>query len=544
METILEVKKALEFVKNNKFEDAEKIYLNLLKETPNNSNILSFLGLLYIKEKDFFKAEKIFEKAYSFDKNEIIISNLAFIKKHFNRLEEALNLYAEVLKISQKSEYYIAIVEILLNLTIYTDRKKYINDLYYFAQKSLKQHPLNKHIILNYSISAMYIGNFNDSEKYCNLALKIDSKFAQAWNQLGFLYECLYLDMEKSQEYYKLALKYGAKTAYYNLAVNYLKNIDYKNATNYFHKSLKFNNSPNPIYLGLAKCFWAQKKFNLGYKYYTKQLPTKGKIKLKNLWNGNIHKDKTLFILSDLCFGDHIMFIRYLPFVAKNFKMVFCAVFPQVYDLFKKAYKKYPNIKFIKIENNKKYPKYDYSVFLSTLPYYLKMDFKHIPFSNGYLNLEKQIKNNEIKNIGICWQAGNIDIRSSIYRTININEFKKIFDLKNYNFYSFQVEPSNNDYKKYTNLIDLGKDFKNFDDTANALKKMDLVISVDTSVANLAGAMGIKTFLLIPYYSNWRWFNNTKTTEWYDSIMIFKQTEKSSWNNEFKQIKEILIDRN
>src|SRR5574344_238139 len=99
MKTIVEVKKALKLVKNNKFEDAEKIYLNLLKEAPNNSNILSFLGLLYIEKKDFFKAEEIFEKAYSLDKNEIIISNLSILKNHFSKNEQAYFLYKELLQI-------------------------------------------------------------------------------------------------------------------------------------------------------------------------------------------------------------------------------------------------------------------------------------------------------------------------------------------------------------------------------------------------------------------------------------------------------------
>ena len=65
---------------------------------------------------------------------------------------------------------------------------------------------------------------------------------------------------------------------------------------------------------------------------------------------------------------------------------------------------------------------------------------------------------------------------------------------------------------------------------------MDLLISVDTSVANLAGAIGLKTFMLIPYYADWRWFDNTEKTEWYDSVKIFKQTEKSNWNNEISRI--------
>ena len=85
-------------------------------------------------------------------------------------------------------------------------------------------------------------------------------------------------------------------------------------------------------------------------------------------------------------------------------------------------------------------------------------------------------------------------------------------------------------------LINLAKDFKNFSDTAKAMKSMDIIISVDTSVAHLAGALGIKTFLMLPYVSDWRWFNDTKTTPWYTSVEIFKQTDPISWEKPIKDI--------
>ena len=87
-------------------------------------------------------------------------------------------------------------------------------------------------------------------------------------------------------------------------------------------------------------------------------------------------------------------------------------------------------------------------------------------------------------------------------------------------------------------MINLAKDFKNFSDTAKALKAMDCVITVDTAVAHLAGALGVKTFMLLPYASDWRWFNDTKTTPWYNSIEIFKQTDHISWEKPLSDIME------
>ena len=235
-----------------------------------------------------------------------------------------------------------------------------------------------------------------------------------------------------------------------------------------------------------------------------------------------------------MAFGDHIQFIRYIPFLIENFNLVKVFVYPQLLDLFKNSFKEYSKLEFIVISDN--FPEYDYSIALSKLPYYLDMDFENIPYSEGYLVADDKKNNSDKLKIGICWEAGNSDLRSTIHRTINIKEFSIILEKDDFDFYSFQVGASTKDYLKYKNLKDLGKDFKNFNDTANELKQLDILISVDTSVANLAGALGVKTFMLLPYYSDWRWFNNTETTEWYDSIKIFKQTKKDSWSSEIEQV--------
>lgn len=106
--------------------------------------------------------------------------------------------------------------------------------------------------------------------------------------------------------------------------------------------------------------------------------------------------------------------------------------------------------------------------------------------------------------------------------------------------YSFQVNPSMDNYKNYSNLIELGSSFKDFSDTAAALKNLDIMITVDTSVAHLSGALGVKTILILPYCPDWRWFDNTEKTEWYESIRIFKQCQNESWESVFERIEAYL----
>ena len=138
--------------------------------------------------------------------------------------------------------------------------------------------------------------------------------------------------------------------------------------------------------------------------------------------------------------------------------------------------------------------------------------------------------------VGFCWEAGSAGIRTMINRTINVKFFEKMFNLANIQVYSFQVDDTLRGNERYPQMINLAKDFKSFSDTASALKAMDVVVTVDTSVAHLSGALGVKTYLLLPYASDWRWFGDTKTTPWYKSVEIFKQQDMISWECEIDEV--------
>ena len=525
MDVISEINKAVEFVKNEDYNSAEKIYLKTLELNPDNPTLLSFLGFLYISTKEFQKAETIFEKAYSISQNDSILSGVALSKFMMQKYEECIPYYTELIsRDNNDCRYYEKITQALSNL-VYTGKSKYLNMAYKYSLNALKKFPLNKEFYVNYSVACIYSGKFEEGEKACCKALKLDNNYWKTLSQMGLIQEFLYCDEEKAQKYYKKALKNsGIKSIYYDLGISYSKSGNYNKALRAFKTALKAYPENETIILGIAHNYFKQRKFKEGYKYYIKQNDSSDVRKLTNIWDGKVHKDKTIFVYPDLAFGDHIMFMRYVPFLKNKFKKVIVNACPQLIKLFKEN--------FDRIEFVTDIPEYDYSAALSKLPYYLKMDFSNIPQSSGYIK-RKLLHNNHLK-IGLCWEAGNADIRSTIHRTININEFRKLFDM-NLDIYSFQVNPSSSDYLKF-NMKDLGKTFNNFYDTSIALQDMDIMISVDTSVANLAGAMGIKTFLLLPYYADWRWFDNTDKTEWYDSVKIFKQTEKNIWTHEIDRI--------
>ena len=531
-------------VKHRDFKSAEKIYLELLSKNPDDDIVQAFLGRLYIKEKRYKGAEKILEKTYKKRKSAPTIASLAFCKYKLRKFDEAVILYEELFKYDNDSiKIYDKIIDSFRELKMY-------NFSHAYAQKFYLKHPETEQALVRLTQSYLDIGDIKQAEITCAKAIQNFPQSGPAWIMAGTLQEFTDCNEEMAQDCYQTAIDYGAITAYYHLGVSYQKVGEYKKAEENYKKMIEL--MPQEIYsqASLGTLYLTQKDIIRGYEYFQKREKSPEVNTLKNLWNGETLKDETLLFYCDQGLGDHIQFIRYLPYLTDKFKKLKVLTRETLIDIFKRSYpsEKYPNIEIYgKLDEIKNYDKY---VLASDIPYYLKMDFDHIPFPEGYL-LYDEAKKNYFKEkyfntkkykVGLCWRAGGVGIRSAINRTINIDYFKKILDLENLQFYSFQLDDIFDAIEKYPQIIDLKNDLKTFDDTASAMANVDLLISADTSCLHIAGAIGKKSYLLIPYCSDWRWFDNTEKTEWYNSVEIFKQQDRQHWFYEVDKIYNKLKD--
>ena len=91
-------------------------------------------------------------------------------------------------------------------------------------------------------------------------------------------------------------------------------------------------------------------------------------------------------------------------------------------------------------------------------------------------------------------------------------------------------------------MINLGQEFKDFSDTAAVVDQMDLIISIDTSVAHLAGAMGKRLWVLLPDVPDWRWLMNRDDSPWYPTARLFRQSRPGDWRPVIQSIADALIE--
>ena len=187
---------------------------------------------------------------------------------------------------------------------------------------------------------------------------------------------------------------------------------------------------------------------------------------------------------------------------------------------------------------------FDFYCPIMSLPLAFKTEISNVPNKCPYLltNFDKnkiweeKFKNSNQLRVGLCW-SGNPLHKNNHNRSMSLDDFSKLISFP-FEFYSLQKEIPYEDLKILNNskIINNQNLLSDFSDTASFVNKMDIVISVDTVIAHLAGSLGKKTFLLLPDRSSFLWMSERKDSPWYPTIKIFRQKTLGDWNNCIKEI--------
>ena len=202
-----------------------------------------------------------------------------------------------------------------------------------------------------------------------------------------------------------------------------------------------------------------------------------------------------------------------------------------------------------KTENHK--PSVDFDLYASLLdfPYIFKTTTDSIPADVPYLFAQRErseywrtkINSQEFK-VGIVW-AGSPTHGNDKYRSCALEHFAPLSQIHGVKLYGLQkgkAAEQMDDLAKTLPIVNISKDFDDFTDTAAAIENMDLVISVDTSVLHLAGAMGKRTWALLPYSPEWRWMLERPDSPWYPTMKLFRQKKLKDWRGLFQKVTEEL----
>ena len=146
--------------------------------------------------------------------------------------------------------------------------------------------------------------------------------------------------------------------------------------------------------------------------------------------------------------------------------------------------------------------------------------------------------------VGIVW-AGRPTHRNDHNRSCGLEHFLPLLALPQVRLFSLQNGPRTEDMRKHGvagAIFDLSPSMQDFADTAQMLDQLDLVITVDTAVAHLAGAMGKPVWVVLPFMGDWRWGISGDSTPWYPTMRLFRQTRLGHWQDVFTEVMTALGD--
>lgn len=509
----------------------------------------------YCREENFEEAIKICEKFYLLDKNNPDSKNSLIV---------TIKNYA--LKLFEKKEY----IKVLLQLKKIEELNSLDDQTYFLLAKTfdaidlidlalefyLKAYGLNnKDINLIKSIGDIYLKkeNYDLAIKYYKEYIAIDQNNADIFNKLGHLYFTCFPD----NKYIDIALDYF-NTAYKLNPTSHLivKNLIIIN-DRLFNKEkvfeyyrILFNLKPTPMdYADYGAYCIRNLNFIEGYKYLKSRFFLEDNAYLKvfnvnNMWDGiQDIKDKTLLVHYEQGYGDSIMYIRFIHQLKSFCKKLIVIVQDELLDLFKDS-----NLDLDFRSNKELYSiNYDYHLPLMEVANIIKLLPEKIIKKDGYLSVpdskineykDKYFRTKKLK-IGISYKGS--PALKELQRDIPLKNLLLLSKIDDVQIYSFQTETDIDNLKDFesSNIINIRNTFKNFQDTAAALKCLDLFITTDNVLLNLAGALGVKTFALFNNYIDYRWFNfDQNNVGWYNSVKPFRAKSMNYWDDVVNEIYE------
>jgi len=255
----------------------------------------------------------------------------------------------------------------------------------------------------------------------------------------------------------------------------------------------------------------------------------------KPMWDGGKIDGQTILLYSEQGFGDTLQFCRYIPMVAERCGKVVFACSPNLVTLMRQTQPRASV--FI---NTQKPPPFDVYCPLPSLPGAFGTTLETIPADVPYITPDKNLIESWRANlphesrlkIGVAW-AGSALHSNDRNRSLPPGALAPLAESANAVFYTLQPE---NAATSGLPVIECTSGLYDFAQTAALIANLDLIISVDTAVAHLAGAMGKPIWLLLPFVPDWRWMLAREDSPWYPTMRLFRQPRRHDWETPIRQI--------
>src|ERR1700685_1966048 len=578
---------ALALHQQGKLADAARLYSEVLQQQPNHFDALHLLGVIAVQTKKTELAVELITKAVRLNANVAAAhSNLGIALLHLKRPAEALASYdaAIALKPDFAEAHYnrgIALRDLLRlgdalasydtaialkpdNADAHYNRGNALRDLkrpedaLASYDKAIALKPSHADAFNNRGAALLDLKRPEAALASCDKAIKFEPGHADAHNNRGNALRELQRPEEALAGHdMAIALKPDFAQAYYNRGIALTALQRSEDALASYDKAIALKPDYAEAHWNQSLGFLLLGRFEQGWRQFEWRKRLDAPLGLHRypqpVWFGAEDiASKTLFIHWEQGFGDTIQFCRYAELAQARGAKVVLSVQQPLVALLKELS---PTIRII---GPAEVPaEFDYHCPLLSLPLALRTSLSNIPAAIPYLksNGEKSLAWKERlgekskPRVGLVWSGG---FRPNQTEAWNFNSRRdiplaKLADLKNPNiaFYSLQKgEPAESelgalirDHWDGPDIIDFSSRLHDFSDTAALMENLDLIISVDTSTAHLAGALGKPVWILNRFDTCWRWLLQRADSPWYPTVKLYRQEKAGCWDDVVERVK-------
>lgn len=435
--------------------------------------------------------------------------------------------------------------------------------------KATQHNPGLAHAWSNLANTRAAMGDDSRALQDYKAAIKLNPEFAEAWASLGLAEARLGLDDDAIASLNEASRLFPRDANAQNTIGNQLFNLNtFENARNCYLNAVRLNPSfanawnnlgntclqlldlPGAIDAyegalatepghaeaanGYAQALLMSGDFDRGWAAYEKRPTPDTRLPDTPVWEGQSLQGKSLTLICEQGQGDSLQFVRFAKQLSQRGATVLLDGPPGLTSLV--AYMD----GFSSAPHQPGPERADFKLPLLSLPHRLHLftenDFR---MEAPYIRIPGTDRPATVsKKVGLVW-AGNPHHINDLNRSMSFSEMEPLLELERLEFHSFQqgtagiMEPA-------PSLHNRDRKFTNWLETAVALEKMDVLITVDTAIAHLAGAMGVPCWLLLPYVPDWRWMLDRSDSPWYPGLRLYRQSIERNWESVVAEVKQDL----
>jgi hypothetical protein len=330
----------------------------------------------------------------------------------------------------------------------------------------------------------------------------------------------------------------------HNLAVIQYHRLELDDCIASATKALAINAFLPGPHFQLAEALLLRGEWERGWEEYQWRFDLPGNAPLmppttRPRWDGTPFDDGTLLLIADQGFGDVIQFSRYIPWAAERCPNIAVATAPEMIPLLRQVYPA-ANL----FNEWRAAPAFKAFRALSGLPALHGTRPDHMLGGVPYLRADplraaawkerlNRLTPTASKRIGIVW-AGRPTHNNDRWRSARLADFAPLAALPGVALVSLQKGPAAAQAGEYFGaapLVNIGAEIVDYEDTMAILASLDLLVTVDTSVGHVAGAMGVPAYILLARAPDWRWLLDRTDTPWYPSVRLFRQSQTGRWSD-------------